>query len=93
MWDFSKQKVYFFRGFYIPTRMMDGLQRYIENHEEPGQFLSAILKNDLKTACAYADDENLVNLPAYVVFLVNEAPNGCWGSERLFKNWLLKKGA
>jgi hypothetical protein len=93
MWDFNSQRTYTFRGFYIPPRMMDGLQRYIENHVAPGDFLTAILKNNLRDAVAYADDENLENLPAYVGFLYNECPAGCWGSEQLFKDWLANKGA
>ena len=90
MWDFSKQKMYVFRGFYIPHRMMDGLQRYIENHVAPGDFLTAVIKNDLKEAVSRADDENLNNLPAYIGFLYNQAPGSCWGSEEIFKEWLNK---
>lgn len=90
MWDFSKQETYTFRGFYIPPRMMDSLQRYIENHIKPGSFLSAVIQNNLKRACDYADDENLENLPAYVGFLVNQAPLGCWGNLDNFINWVNK---
>ena len=93
MWDFSKQELYTFRTFYIPDHMMSGLQRYIENHIQPGDFLSAVIRNDLKDAINYADDENLRNLPAYVGFLYNKAPNGCWGSEELFELWLSSKDA
>lgn len=91
MYDFNSQKQYNFRGFYIPTRMVGGLQHYIENHIKPGSFLSAVIKNDLIAACEQADDENMRNLPAYVAFLYNEAPRQCWGSEEAFKNWLKNK--
>lgn len=40
-----------------------------------------MLENDLKSAVAHADDENLQNLPAYVGYLYNEAPGDCWGSK------------
>ena len=41
---------YKFREFYIPDRMMGGIQRYINDHIRPGDFLSAIIQNDLKEA-------------------------------------------
>lgn len=91
MWDFTKQEEYSFRGFYIPLRMMDGLDRYINHHIPPGDFLSAVIKNDLRGAVERADDENLTNIPAYVAFLYNEAPGGCCGSEENFKRWIKKE--
>jgi len=91
MWDFNKNEVYTFHNFYIPLRMMHGLQLYIEHHVVPGSFLSSVLKNDLRGAIENADDENLQNLPAYVGFLYNQAPNGCWGSEKIFGNWIEEK--
>jgi len=91
MWDFTKNEQYSFRTFYIPERMMHGLERYIEGHIKPGGFLSAVLKNDLRGAIEHADDENIQNLPAYIGFLYNEAPSPCWGSEKKFNNWLSNK--
>ena len=73
---------YTFRNFYIPDRMMGGLKRYIEDGTEPGGFLTAVLENDLERAVSNADEENMANLPAYVAYLYNEAPMGCWGSRK-----------
>jgi hypothetical protein len=82
---------YEFRNFYIPERMMDGLQRYIEHHCPVGDFLTAVLSNDLSEAVGRADDENLSNLPAYIGFLYNEAPAQCHGSPERVKAWLAMK--
>jgi hypothetical protein len=71
---------YRFRKFYIPSRMMGGLRRYVDEGILPGDFLTAVLRNDLRAACQRADDENLENLPAFVCWLYNEAPGGSWGS-------------
>jgi len=68
--------------------MMYGLQLYIEKHVAPGSFLSSIIQNDLRAAIENADDENLQNLPAYIGFLYNQAPNCCWGSRELFNKWI-----
>lgn len=79
---------YEFRQFYIPARMMGGLQRYIQKGIPPGDFLTAVLSNDLSEAVARADDENVMNLPAYVAYLYNEAPGLCHGSREKMKIWI-----
>ena len=81
---------YTFSGFHIPDRMMESLRHYIDQGIAPGDFLSAVLKNDLKEAVGRADLENMQNLPAYVGYLYNEAPALCWGSPELFNGWLAK---
>jgi hypothetical protein len=78
---------YTFRDFYIPDRMMGGIQRWIDNRIPPGDFLTAVICNDLRKACGRADDENLRNLPAYVGYFYNEAPSTCWGSPEKFAAW------
>jgi len=80
--------IYRFQGMYIPPRMMGGIKRYIEHHILPGDFLTAIITNDLKKACWAADDENLRNIPAYVAYFYNEAPARCWGSPDEMQAWL-----
>lgn len=79
---------YQFRGFEIPDYMMDGLDNYINHKIPPGHFLTAVLCNDLWEAVSRADDENVKNLPAYIGYLYNEAPSGCWGSFEKFEAWL-----
>ncbi len=79
---------YRFRDWYIPERMMPGIERYIEQHIRPGHFLSAVISNDLKDACGRADDENMTNLPAFVAYFYNEAPHPCWGSPEKMEAWI-----
>jgi hypothetical protein len=80
--------VYRFRDWYIPDRMMAGLQRYINDHVPVGDFLTAVLRNDLMEAVNRADEENMANLPAYVGYLYNEAPSSCFGSPERVRKWL-----
>ena len=82
---------YEFKGFYIPDRMMGGLTRYIEDGIPPGDFLTAVISNDLSEAVGRADEENLRNLPAYIGYLYNKAPSGCWGSMTKMHDWMEKK--
>ena len=82
---------YTFRGeFYIYDHMMLSIRKYIENRSQCGDFLSAVICNDLKKAVSFADETNLRNLPAYVGYFYNEAPSACWGSPKKMKEWLKK---
>ena len=76
----------------IPDYMIGGLRRYIENGIAPGSFLTAILCNDLRGACAQADDVNRHRLCDYMQFLYSYAPAGCWGSEDRFRTWVKNGG-
>ena len=82
--------MYKFRQFYIPDRMMGGIKRYIESGVKPGDFLTAVICNDLRKACGQADDENLANLPAFVGYFYNEVPSMCWGSPEQMNGWIAK---
>ena len=82
--------MYQFREFYIPERMMGGIRRYIEHGIPPGDFLTAVICNDLKEAIGRADDENIKNIPAYVAYFYNEAPAPCWGSIELMQSWIAR---
>lgn len=79
---------YVHHEFYIPERMIGGLRRYVDNRIPPGDFLQAVICNDLVEACGRADAENARNLPAYVAWLYNEAPRPCWGSRDAMEAWL-----
>lgn len=79
-----------FNGMRIPDHMMDALKRYTERGRRPGSFLCAVISNDLQSACENADDQNIHLIPAYVAWLYNEAPGGCWGSPEQLKAWLDK---
>lgn len=78
----------------LPTaRLAGAMKRYIENGIPPGHFLTAILSNDLKEACARADDDHRYRLFDIVGWLYNEAPASCWGSPEKFEAWLTSRAA
>lgn len=84
----SSDPAYECRGYVIPARMMSALKRYVDHGIKPGDFLVAIISNDLKSAIFHADDENLPNLSAYVSYLYLEAPGNCWGSRQKMLDWI-----
>jgi hypothetical protein len=66
------------------------MKRYIEHGIEPGSFLMSVLRNDLKSACECADNQNRYLLFEYVSWLYNYAPQGCWGSREAVEEWIDK---
>lgn len=75
-------------NYMLPEYMLGGLKRYFENRIPPGDFLMAVLQNDLRGSCMRADSVNRYKLFDYLNWLYNEAPMGSWGSPENVKNWL-----
>ena len=73
---------------HLPPRMVPGLLRYLEDGIKPGSFLTAIIENNLKEACAMADEENKYLIWDYVNVLYNYAPSDSWGSPERMKQWI-----
>ncbi len=76
------------RKVVIPEHMHAGLYNYVVEGRPVGQFLMAVLRNDLSEACGRADPENVRALPAYVMLLTWYAPRECWGSAETVEGWL-----
>ncbi len=77
---------------WIPDHMWDGMREWIENGVPQGDFLMAVLSNDLKEACGRADNINQRRLFQYCQFLYNAAPSACWGSPEQVAWWRERKG-
>lgn len=72
----------------IPHHMWDSLVSYIVKGTPTGGFLSAVLRNDLKEACARADGTNQHLIYDYVYVLWNYAPMNCWSGPKNAESWL-----
>jgi len=70
---------------------MGGMQRYIEKGIAPGDFLTAVICNDLTESFARADDINRGIMFDIVCFMYNEAPSLCWGSREIMDAWIKVK--
>ena len=75
----------------IKDSTREGLVNYIENGQPPGDFLSAVLMNDLHGAFSRADLENRRSLEAIVRWIYWEAPSKCHGSADAVKGWIGRK--
>jgi len=69
----------------------EGIERYVEQGVPLGDFLLAVLSNDLKGAFGRADDENRRDLYEIVQWCYNEIPSDCWGSPEKVRQWLYTK--
>jgi len=81
-----------FDTYKIPGYMRDSITQWVKNGIEPGDFLHAVLTNNLVGAVARADNTNINLLPNYIRFFNNETPMDCWGSVDLYLAWAKKGG-
>lgn len=57
----------------------------------PGDFLCAVLENNLLAACSRADTESLSCLAALVHYCHWELPGECWGSKEKVATWIAER--
>jgi hypothetical protein len=76
----------------VPAHCRDGLQLYIERGVPTGDFLKAILTNNLVEAYKLADDINFGRIADYAKFLYWECPSLAWGSEEKVATWTAHGG-
>ena len=83
-----------FEGGYeaIPSHMQDAILSYVKGGRLTGDFLRAVVSNDLFRAVGHADMQNQPLIPLYVSWFFNRAPMGCIGSEEAVRLWCEKGG-
>ena len=88
--DDASKKQSWFRGEYaaIPDDMKDSIIKYIEYGAEPGNFLTAVITNDLKKAVGHADRTNFELLRMYVQWFYNVAPGESQGDIQKMRSWM-----
>lgn len=75
----------------IPPKTLKAIRNYVEHGVRPGDFLCAVLCNDLFKAIMAADAENREALDEIVHELYWNVPGDCWGSPEAVAAWLKKK--
>lgn len=64
------------------------LDRYVKNKIPTGDFLRAVLENNLLMSFSRADLENKRDLYEIIQYVYSTLPGECWGSVEKVKNWL-----
>lgn len=72
----------------FPEHIWDGFKRYMLHGIRPGDFLTALLSNDLLEVFNRGDDEALAGLRVTVQFMYNNCPLGSFGDKECFQYWL-----
>lgn len=73
-----------------PLRVQSSLEAYVRGLP-PGDFLRAVLSNDMNEAIARADYENIHALPHIVAYVREHLPVIAWGSAAHVNRWLETK--
>ncbi len=77
-----------FRRYRMPDYMQGGLLAYVLRGDPPGDFLRALLSNNLMETFARADINNSKLIPEYCRFLRWHVPGNCKGSPLRVKEWI-----
>jgi hypothetical protein len=75
----------------LPEHMQDGARRYVEDGTKPGDFMVAVLSNDLVGALERADPINAARIHDWAIWLKWEAPGNCWGSSEKVAAWINRR--
>ena len=71
----------------IPAYMHTAVIGYVLHGWHPGDFLHAVISNNLTEAAGHADAINQPLLWNYCNWFYNHAPADCWGSADSFARW------
>lgn len=77
----------------IPESTKLALQNYVIRGQVVGDFLHAILVNDLQGAFAHADSANIKEMNNIVKWVFNRAPGTCWRHQDNINGWYKCRGA
>lgn len=72
----------------IPITTKESIDRYAQDRIPTGDFLYAVLTNNLFEAVGRADMSNRYCLFDICKYIYNEIPYTCWGSIETVEKWL-----
>lgn len=72
----------------IGVPILEGINRFVLRHTGVGDFLTAVLTNNLREAFARADHLNQKVLFQIISYCHNQIPGSCWGSCGKVKAWI-----
>jgi hypothetical protein len=72
--------------------VQEAARRYVEKGAWTGDFLKAVLCNDLIKAFAFADNNSASMMKEIVMWVYNDIPGLCHGSEKRYMAWINRGG-
>ena len=76
----------------LPQRLREPVKRYIEEGAMPGDFLNAVICNNLVYAFSRADDEMAEKLEEIAFWAYNHIPSRAFGSHKKMIQWNQERG-
>jgi len=76
----------------VPSHIREPIRQYVMRGILPGDFLTAVLRNDLTAAITRADSTNRAALYEIVMFLLNYVPWAAWGTAERISTWISQGG-
>jgi len=73
---------------WIPKETIGCIERYVSSGLDPGDFVQAILSNDLMEACKRADENNLKAIVAIAQHVYSHVPRNCYGTKTIVRLWI-----
>jgi hypothetical protein len=77
----------------VPVYMRAAVTGYVLDGRPVGDFLTALLANDLLAAARHADDANLVAFGRWARLVYQHMPSQCHGSYHIVCRWIAAGGA
>lgn len=72
----------------IPEQTKDDIDAYVKDGRPLGDFLTAVMANDLMGAYSRADENNVRAMYDIVRYVYNSTPMGCHGSQKIVAEWI-----
>ncbi len=76
----------------IPIQLKQAIDRYVNHGIPTGDFLRAVLENNLMEAIGRADDDNIKIIHNICRYVYNEIPMICHGNIEKVQKWIEKGG-
>lgn len=77
--------------YLIKPETKEALDRYVNDRIPTGDFLRAVLENNLMEALGRADLGNRITIFEICQYIYNELPSPCHGSPEKVQAWLERK--
>jgi hypothetical protein len=75
----------------IPAPIRIELTAWVQDGVWPGDFLVAVLSNDLLATVAFEDQFDSKYMKALCVFIYNHMPVDSWGSPKKLRDWAVQR--
>jgi len=74
----------------IPRFTKECIDQYVQKGVPLGDFLTAVMANDLMEAFSRADENNTRHMRDIVFYVYNHTPHICHGNYGLVDEWIIK---